>query len=346
VKDDNALLAVDLTNPDFTMDGHVVVPRGSLHIFRTKFLWQGTCYERLRIYNNGLVAVDVPLSLQLDADFADIFEVRGLRRRRRGYELEAIVKHDGIMLGYAGLDGVTRRTVLHCSPPAVEASGSDLRLEIQLPPKGEATFELTISCESAGPVPSRVAFDHALLAAADALKRAKSQDCEIYTSNEQFNDWINRSIADLHCMITDTPHGPYPYAGVPWFSTAFGRDGIITALECLWINPEIARGVLRYLAEVQASEVLPAQDAEPGKILHEARLEELAALGEIPFRQYYGSVDATPALRHPGGGLPRAHRGCGVYRIDLAQHRVGIAVDRPVRRCRRRWVCRIRSTLA
>jgi glycogen debranching enzyme len=232
VKDDNALLAVDLTNPDLTMDGHVVVPLGTLHILRTKFLWQGTCYERLRIYNYGLVAVDVPLSLQLDADFADIFEVRGLRRQRRGYKLEAILKHDGVMLGYAGLDGVTRRTVLHCSPPAVEASGSELRIEIQLPPKGEATFDLAISCESAGPVPSRVAFDHALLAAADALQQAKSQDCEIYTSNEQFNDWINRSVADLHCMITDTPHGPYPYAGVPWFSAAFGRDGIITALEC------------------------------------------------------------------------------------------------------------------
>jgi glycogen debranching enzyme len=174
VKDDNALLAVDLTNPDFTMDGHVVVPRGTLHIFRTKFLWQGTCYERLRIYNYGLVTADVPLSLQLDADFAEVFAVRGLRRQRRGYKLEAIVKHDGIMLGYAGRDSVARRTVLYCSPPAVEASGSDLRLESQLPPKGEATFELTISCESAGPVRSRVAFDHTLLAAADALKRAKS----------------------------------------------------------------------------------------------------------------------------------------------------------------------------
>ena len=161
------------------------------------------------------MAVDVPLSLQLDADFADIFEVRGVRRQRRGYKLEAIVKHDGIRLGYAGLDGVTRRTFLQGSPAPVEASGSELRFEIKLPPKGKATFDLTTSCEPAGPVSSCVPFDHALLAAADALKQAKSQDCEIYTSNAPFNDWINRSIADLQFMITDTPHGPYPYAGVP-----------------------------------------------------------------------------------------------------------------------------------
>jgi glycogen debranching enzyme len=294
VKDDNALLAVDLTNRDITLDGQVAVPRGTLHIFRTKFLWQGSCYERLRIYNYGLISVDVPLHLHWDADFADIFEVRGLRRERRGYNLEAVVKDDGIMLAYEGLDGVTRRTWLRCFPTPVDASGSQLRVDIKLPPKGEITFDLTVSCESTDPPPSRAPFGHALLAAASALEQAKSQNCVIYTSNEQFNDWITRSIADLHSMLTDTAHGPYPYAGVPWFSTAFGRDGIITALECLWVNPQIARGVLRYLADLQAREIIPAQDAEPGKILHGTRRGELAALGIIPFKQYYGSVDATP----------------------------------------------------
>jgi glycogen debranching enzyme len=294
VKDDNALLTVDLTNPDFTLNRQVAVPRGTLHIFRAKFLWQGTCYERLRISNYGPIPIDLPLYLRFDADFADIFEVRGLRRERRGQKLEAMVKHDGVTLGYVGLDGVTRRTHLQCSPAPAEVLGSELRFTIALPPKGEATFDLTVACESAGSISSGTAFDTAATAAVDTLRWVKRQDCEIYTSNEQFNDWINRASTDLHMMISDTPNGPYPYAGVPWFSTVFGRDGIITALECLWMNPDIARGVLAHLASAQATEVIPAQDAEPGKILHETRAGELAALGEIPFKRYYGSVDATP----------------------------------------------------
>lgn len=137
-------------------------------------------------------------------------------------------------------------------------------------------------------------YPKAQASAAQALDEAKRRSCDIYTSNAQFNDWLSRSGADLVMLTTDMPEGSYPYAGVPWYSTPFGRDGILTALQYLWVDPSLARGVLAFLAKTQASAEIPDQDAEPGKILHETRTGELAMLGEIPFRCYYGSVDSTP----------------------------------------------------
>ena len=103
-----------------------------------------------------------------------------------------------------------------------------------------------------------------------------------------------QSAADLAMLMTDTPQGSYPYAGIPWYSTTFGRDGLVTALQMLWWRPDMARGVLQRLAAYQAKTTDPLANSEPGKILHEMRRGEMAALREVPFGLYYGSVDSTP----------------------------------------------------
>ena len=297
VKEDNALMTVDLTNPDVPQLDGTVVPRGSLHVFRSKVLWGETCYDHLRLHNYGRVPIHLSLVLEVGADFVDLFEVRGMERERRGTLLVPRVSGNTLEFGYEGLDGNVRRTRIACDPMPAELADDHVLYDVRLEPKQAAEFELAIQCEST----KRVAVPHRLVSYRDAiahvamdLEDTRAREPEITTSNTQFNAWLQRSLADLHLLRTDTPVGTYPYAGIPWFCTPFGRDGIITALECLWFDPSMARGVLSFLAATQADHDNPEQDAQPGKILHEARAGEMAALQEVPFGRYYGSVDSTP----------------------------------------------------
>ena len=208
--------------------------------------------------------------------------------------METVTSKDGISIGYEGLDHVERWVTVRCTPVPTAVHPGEIRFDTLLPAGEFVQWDLTISCEVDRRIKCDLSYGSALVEVERALYSARADDCLIVTSNEQFNAWLNRSFADLHMMVSDTPDGPYPYAGVPWFSTPFGRDGLITAFEFLWVNPSIARGVLAYLAATQAREVVPEQDAEIGKILHETRKGEMAALNEIPFGRYYGSIDSTP----------------------------------------------------
>jgi glycogen debranching enzyme len=308
LKDNNMVLTVDVMNPDVWRNDELTIPRGTVHIFRSKFLWDGICHERFRIHNYADRNVDLSLAIELDADFADIFEVRGIQRKQRGRRLPTQVLADGLLLAYEGLDGCIRRTRIVFDPPPARLGESRIEYQLKLEPRAEETYRCAIHCELEVPrrEPERRVikidsaretgpeYEEAVREQAASFERARTENPEILTSNEPFNNWLSRSLADLYMMRTDTPHGPYPYAGVPWFSTIFGRDGIITALETLWFNPAIARGVLAYLAATQATTANAEQDSQPGKILHEIRAGEMAALGEIPFSRYYGTIDATP----------------------------------------------------
>lgn len=295
VQNNNAVLNVDLTNPDVFDGDSLILHKGTIHIARAKFLWQSACYELLTVRNFGDRRRRVRLALDFDADFADLFEVRGYRRSRRGKIYVTVTDARTVSFTYAGLDGVARctRICFEPEPSALSARHAEFALELQ-PGERRAVFA-TFHCRvGEGQAAGENRFFTAMRSARRALLDASARAATVETSNSVVNEVLCRSMADLIMLVTDTPQGPYPYAGIPWFSTAFGRDGIITAIEMLWIDPGIARGVLRFLAAHQATADDPRADAEPGKILHEMRQCELARLGEIPFSRYYGSADATP----------------------------------------------------
>jgi glycogen debranching enzyme len=235
--------------------------------------------------------IRLPVRISYATDYADVFEVRGAHRERRGRPIAPAVAKDAVEFGYTGLDGVTRTTRLEFDPPFARADAGSADFLAALAPGAQLQIRVRISCwvleGSARRRPGRYAVG-------DGAAPVRSPSAALLTSNQAMNAWIRRSAADLAMLTVTTAHGPLPYAGIPWFSTPFGRDALITAYQTLWIDPSLARGVLRFLAAHQADEDAPERDAEPGKIIHEMRSGEMAALREVPFERYYGSVDATP----------------------------------------------------
>src|SRR5271166_6318001 len=293
LRDDNSALTVDLTNSDVYRNGQIILQKDMLHIVRTIFLWRGTAYQRIGLQNHGDRPASFDLTLLFDSDFADLFEVRGETRPRRGIGSGKLLGPAGVMLEYSGLDGKSRSTALHFDPQPTRLAVNAATYHLDLAPQQVSSLFVAASCNKPAalkPAP----FFRGLLAHRREMRRSTRGATSIETSNDIFNEVLCQSMADLNMLMTETPQGRYPYAGIPWYSTTFGRDGIITALQMLWVDPRVARGVLKRLAFHQAKAADPLDDAEPGKILHEMRGGEMAALREVPFAHYYGSVDATP----------------------------------------------------
>ena len=293
LRDDNSALTVDLTNPDVYRLGRIVLQKDMLHILRTIFLWRGTAYQRIGVQNHGDRPATFNLTLLFDNDFADLFEVRGEKRPRRGVGSSKLVGPADVLFEYSGLDGKLRTTALHFDPWPTAVAVNAATYHLDLAPHEVRSMFVAVSCNKPStfrPAP----FFRGLLAHRREMRGSTAGAASVDTSNNIFNEVLCRSMADLNMLMTETPQGRYPYAGIPWYSTTFGRDGLITAMQMLWTDPRIACGVLKRLAFYQAKSVDPFADAQPGKILHEMRGGEMAALGEVPFAQYYGSVDATP----------------------------------------------------
>jgi glycogen debranching enzyme len=286
---DNVFLTAHLVNRP--LGGHSET--GNVHIERTKLLWNGTLYERVTCTNFGNSDADLPLMLRFAADFADIFEVRGTARHRHGALQRRINGDDQVLLIYEGLDHVVRTTSVSFSEPPHRLTLDEAHFLVNLKPRERHAIYIEYGVDRSAR-PDRNRYRTAAAAACNAMRENTRRGGRLKSSGLRFNDWIERSRNDLALLTTQMETGPFPYAGIPWFSTAFGRDSIITALQTLWLDPQLARGVLRFLARNQATETSSFQDSEPGKIMHETRKGEMTALHELPFGQYYGGVDTTP----------------------------------------------------
>ncbi|RUV97843.1 amylo-alpha-1,6-glucosidase [Mesorhizobium sp. M1A.F.Ca.IN.022.07.1.1] len=294
---DNVLFTSNLTNLPIQSAAGRDIPQGAIHIERVRLIWQDRLFDRITLSNYSREHSTIAISLHFAADFRDMFEVRGSTRPKRGTVHLAKTDKASVMLGYDGLDGLPRQSVISFSQAPDQLSDNRADFLIAVTKRSSKVLYVEVGPEVAE-TPNRDRFRAAAARARFAMRAKRRHGATVHSSGRVFNDWVERARADVALLTTELPTGPYPYAGIPWFSTAFGRDGVISGLQMLWLNPGLARGVLAFLAEHQATETSPFIDSQPGKIMHETRKGEMAALRELPFGRYYGGVDTTPLYIH------------------------------------------------
>ena len=288
-----------LTNADLRNEaGTIQLPRNSIRIERGWVLRGPALYHRVTLRNYVRAPIDIEIDFFYGVDFSDVFEVRGIRRERRGEMLPPSIDSDRVVLRYLGLDKVERSSELQFSsaPAAIGEDHATFKLHIEADQNSELEFRVTAGASSRPSFIKHSADNFAVASSERQAELGASRDdwAAISSSNESFTSLLRRAMVDLTSLISQTGDTAFIMAGIPWFATLFGRDSIITALSILPFQPELAIRTLKTLASVQGTKVDEARDEQPGKIVHEIRAGEMAATGEIPFGRYYGSVDATP----------------------------------------------------
>jgi glycogen debranching enzyme len=286
VAPDNDEIRIGLTNADLHADGGAI-RANTIYVGRLLALADSELHQSFTIACYQDAPVTLAFELIFAADFHDLFEVRGFHRPARGEMLPAERDAGTVRLGYRGLDGVTRTTRLAFTPAPDVIAANRAVWRVTVPPGGATRIEAVVAASADDGSTRRVG-------ARSERDRLTRQATRIETDNGAFNLLLSRSLVDLEMLVTHTPAGPVPYAGVPWYVAPFGRDSLITALQLLPYHPGVAASTLKFLARWQGRELDPFRDEEPGKILHEHRQGEMANCREIPFVPYYGTIDATP----------------------------------------------------
>ena len=285
---------VELAYPFWVSDDEGGERRENVSIQRFRVL-AGPLYERIRVRNYGTESRDLRLEIDFAADFLDIFEVRGLVRKKGGQDESPRVERNMVVLARRGMDDERRTTTLRFSPAPTELTEKRAVFDLQSVPGEDVTIAIEVIPSVGDDAPERRSMQDAEGRVSREYTTWKKRCTRIKTSNVQLSNFLDRAILDLRMLLATDDHGTtYIDAGVPWYSALFGRDALITAYEALAVNSDLAWGTLRGLAALQGKQEDDWREEEPGKILHEVRVGELARAGEIPHTPYYGSVDATP----------------------------------------------------
>lgn len=293
----------ELTNPELKVrEGeHITSDEIGLTWKRKLDSGKNMLEETIRIKNYGGETVELPLFLRFQAGFEDVFAIRGLLSQKPGIVHPPEWRNDELVFIYDGADERYRGLSIHFSDPPSKKDGTSVQFDLTLKPNAAKEISLSLAvCET-------TERDNLLQKQKDWEKEAYRSDSRInklpqwldehveYESDSlMLNKLMTSSLRDLRTLVSSIHEYEFFAAGVPWFVTLFGRDSLITGLQTLAVQPAIAAETLRLLAKFQAKETDHFRDAQPGKILHELRIGELARLGEIPHTPYYGTVDATP----------------------------------------------------
>ncbi len=275
------------TNPDLTG-----IPSRSLGLLQRNRIAEGAVQIEITVANWSLHAIELEVSIEVDSDFFDSFEARGVKRLKRGKIAQPETTSDTVRLEYHGLDQVIRTTEISTTPTMQRFTDSRMYFPVKLNVNERCKIALAIKMVEQAPegVSLQPAPEIARIPKPNWFDRATT----ITTDNALVDSILKRSIDDLEVLLIEFPDAWVPAAGLPRFAVPFGRDCLITGIETLTWNPTLSRDVLIFLAHRQGKEVNPWNYEQPGKIMHEMHTGELARLKEVPFGLFYGSVDSTP----------------------------------------------------
>ncbi|WP_250125723.1 amylo-alpha-1,6-glucosidase [Chroococcidiopsis sp. CCMEE 29] len=266
----------------------------------------GALFEELEISNYSTSPVSVELSISFNADFVDLFEIRGFNREKQGKLLRSIPKEtaperqtDQLILAYQGLDGSLMESHIyfqHCKPDYFKGYTAIWQLDLGSHETQKLGYRLNMLINNQPTSKISAPITLAQAKAAELLEEQHwcQQITRIRSDKATFNQVIDRAEQDMYLMRQSFGKLNTVSAGVPWCSTLFGRDSLITASQTLMLTPTLARETLLLLAAYQGKTDDEWREEEPGKILHELRFGEMARCYEIPHTPYYGTIDATP----------------------------------------------------